>query len=93
MKHRPDTTHPLKETIRGVVVPAQWDDQYHVTDILIACLGEREVRVGNLEAFPVLRTLERTEVRLTGTVKRDGDVETIHVESVAPLGQKPPNQP
>jgi len=93
LKQRPDNAHPLKETIRGVVVPAQWDDQFRVTDILIACLGEREVRVGNLESFPVLRTLERTEVRLTGTVERDGDVETIHVESVAPLGRESANQP
>ncbi|MDD3310590.1 hypothetical protein [Pseudodesulfovibrio sp.] len=93
MKHRSDTSVSLKETIRGVVVPAQWDDQFRVTDILIACLGEREVRVGNLESFPVLRTLERTEVRLTGTVKRDGGVEVIHVESVAPLGQESAHQP
>ena len=85
--HQPtETTRPLRETIRGVVVPAQWDDQFRVTDILIACLGEREVRVGNLDSFPVLRTLERAEVSLTGTVRRDGGVETIHVESVAPLG-------
>ncbi|WP_419788406.1 hypothetical protein [Pseudodesulfovibrio sp.] len=88
-----DTGVLSRETIRGMVVPSQWDDQFRVTGILIACLGEREVRVGNLESFPELRTLERAEVRLTGTVDRVGDVETIHVESVSPLANEKVDQP
>ena len=87
MKRRPNTTPPSRETLRGVVVPAQWDSQYRVTGMLIACPGEREVRVGNLEAFPMLHLLERTEVELTGTVQRDGVAETIHIDRIQRLGE------
>lgn len=76
---------PSRETIRGVVVPAQWDSEYRVTGLLIACPGEREVRVGNLDSFPMLRLLERTEVVLTGTVQKDGFSETILIDRIQPL--------
>ena len=85
MKRQANNTRPSKETIRGVVVPAQWDSEYRVTGLLIACPGEREVRVGNLDSFPMLRLLERTEVVLTGTVKKDGLAETILIDRIQPL--------
>lgn len=85
MKRQADDAPPSRETIRGVVVPAQWDSEYRVTGLLIACPGEREVRVGNLDSFPMLRLLERTEVVLTGTVKKDGFSETILIDRIQPL--------
>lgn len=74
-----------KETIRGVVVPAQWDREFRVTGFLIACPDEREVRVSNLESFPMLKLLERSEVELTGTVETDGLAETIVIDHIRPL--------
>lgn len=85
MKHPIDTTTLPGEIIRGMVVPAQWDNEFRVTGVLIACPDEREVRVVNLEAFPMLRLLERTEVELTGTILRDGIAETIHIDRIQPL--------
>lgn len=75
------------ETIRGVVVPAHWDSEFRVTGILIACPGEREVRVENLDSFPMLKSLERNEVQLTGTVEKVGPMETIVVNSFQPLSE------
>lgn len=85
MKHRTDAIRSSRETIRGVVVPAQWDHDFQVTGLLIACPDEREVRVGNLESFPMLKNLERSEVELTGTVESDGPAETIVIDHIRPL--------
>lgn len=76
-----ETVQQNRETIRGVVVPEQWDDQFHVTDILIACQDEREVRVENPATFPDLLALSRTEAIVTGLVKRIGLIESMVVES------------
>ncbi|QGY39545.1 hypothetical protein GM415_05235 [Pseudodesulfovibrio cashew] len=75
-----------RETIRGVVVPEQWDDQFRVTEVHIACEGEREVRVENLDRFPVLLSLSQTEAVFTGSVLRSDMGESIIVESFTPLG-------
>ncbi|BDQ35042.1 hypothetical protein [Pseudodesulfovibrio portus] len=85
MKRQSNTTPPSRETLRGVIVPSQWDNEFRVTGMLIACPGEREVRVANLEAFPMLHLLERTEVELTGTVRKDGIAETIHIDRIQSL--------
>lgn len=85
MKNQINDTHRTRETIRGTVLPAQWDTNFRVTGLLIACRNEREVRVGNLDSFPMLMNLERNEVELTGTVHRDQDGETIEIDRVLPL--------
>lgn len=85
MKRQDEKNWTSRETIRGVVVPAQWDKEYRVTGLLIACPDEREVRVGNLESFPMLKNLERREVKLTGAVRKEGAVETIDIDRVQPL--------
>lgn len=85
MIHRTNTNRSAKETIRGVVVPSQWDREFQVTGFLIACPDEREVRVGNLESFPMLKLLERSEVELTGTVQMEGLAETIVIDKLRPL--------
>ena len=85
MKLSPEDISRRKETIRGVVVPEQWDDQFRVTKVLIACKGERELLVENLDAFPALLSYARTEAVFTGTVRRRGTAESIVVESVSPV--------
>ncbi len=83
MKHPTDTLSDRKETIRGVVVPEQWDDQFRVTEVLIACKGEREILVENLDSFPTLLSFTQTEAVFTGTVRQQGATEFIVVESVS----------
>jgi hypothetical protein len=85
MKQSPHPIARRKETVRGVVVPEQWDDQYRVTEVLIACKGERELLVENLDSFPALLSFTRTEAVFTGTVRQRGSAESIVVESVSPV--------
>jgi hypothetical protein len=85
MQQHADTTPPRRETISGFIVPMQWDEQYRVTEVLIACEAERDVQVANLDTFPALVSLARCRASITGTVRRVGGVETIHVESFTPM--------
>lgn len=85
MEQQTNTAPQHKETIRGVVVPEQWDDQFRITEVLIACKGEREILVENLGTFPALLSFTQTEAVFTGTVRRRGAAEYIVVESVSPV--------
>ena len=85
MKQTSDAITRRKEIIRGVVVPEQWDDQFRITEVLIACKGEREILVENLDTFPALLSFTQTEAVFTGVVQRRGSAESIVVESVSPV--------
>lgn len=76
-----------RQTIRGMVVPAQWDDRFEVTGVLVACHDEREVRVENLESFPHLKNLSQTEALFTGVISSNGNSESIFLESFIPLSE------
>lgn len=84
MKHQSETTAHL-ETIRGVVVPGEWDNRFQVTALLIACKGEREIRVENLDRFPDLLAMARQEAIITGTISKNGPTESIVVEHISSL--------
>ncbi|WP_319763728.1 hypothetical protein [Maridesulfovibrio sp.] len=72
-------------TIRGTVLPAQWNARFEITGILIACRDEREVRVGNFECFPTLRNFSQQEAIFTGFIENKDGVESILLESFKPI--------
>lgn len=81
MKQANTSLSNRKETVRGVVVPKEWDNKYQVTEVLIACRGEREIRIDNLDKFPTILSLAQEEALITGTVTKDGSGESIVIES------------
>ncbi len=70
-----------------MVVPAQWNKRFQVTGVLVACRDEREVRVENLENFPILRTLEQQEALFTGLVRENEGGESIFIENIKLLNE------
>lgn len=85
MKNSSTSGQNIRSTIRGMVLPAQWNDRFEVTGILVACRDERELRVENLECFPALRTLSQQEAVFTGLIKEKDGVESIILESFTPI--------
>ncbi|MBI9080100.1 MAG: hypothetical protein JEY79_10225 [Pseudodesulfovibrio sp.] len=81
MKKPSTSSSNRKETVRGVVVPKEWDNKYQVTEVLIACKGEREIRIDNPDKFPTILSLSQKEALVTGTVTKDDSGESIIVES------------
>jgi len=45
MKNSSTSEQDIMTTVRGMVLPAQWNDRFEVTGILVACRDERELRV------------------------------------------------
>ncbi len=74
-----------KEIVEGVLIPDGWNKDYAVTSLFIACDGEREIAIGNLDDHPELVTMLRKRVRVTGLVARGKTRESIEVESVLSL--------
>jgi len=56
-----------------------------VTEVLIACKDEREILVENFESLPSLLSLSRAEAVFTGVVRKECGVESMVVESFAPV--------
>lgn len=73
------------ETIRGMVLPQQWDEQFRVTEVMIACKDEREIHIENLEHLPTLLSLSRTEAVFTGVVRKKRGMESMIVETFTPI--------
>ncbi|MCJ2164563.1 MULTISPECIES: hypothetical protein [unclassified Pseudodesulfovibrio] len=85
MPHKQDQQKNTTETIRGMVLPQQWDEQFRVTEVLIACKDEREIRVENFENLPNLLSLSRAEAVFTGVIRTKEGVESMIVESFTPI--------
>lgn len=67
------------ESVVGVLIPTGWNEQFAVTDMALACDGEREIAVGNLSEHPEMHAIMRRRVRVSGLISRKGMTETIKV--------------
>jgi hypothetical protein len=85
MGQRTRTSTPAKETVIGVLIPHGWDENFSVTSISLACDGEREIVIGNLNRHPGLLDLLRKRIRATGAVMRGGQGESMNVDAYQPL--------
>ena len=74
-----------RETVTGVLVAANWDQEYKVTGVVIACEGERDIHVINSQALPELAFLMGKRVSATGAVFRKSGVESMRVRHCYPL--------
>jgi hypothetical protein len=74
------------ETVSGSLFPCDWDGNFRVTALLIACNGERELEIANLACHPGLIGLCPSMVRVRGLVSPGyGDRERIVVKEYSLL--------
>ncbi|WP_147822019.1 hypothetical protein [Salidesulfovibrio onnuriiensis] len=59
---------PNWETFVGVLIPSGWDGDFHVSKISLACNGEKDIAIANLEERPDLLALLQKRVRIAGPV-------------------------
>jgi transcriptional accessory protein Tex/SPT6 len=86
MGHRTETSIAGSETVIGVLIPHGWDEDFSVTSVSLACDGEREIVIDNLSRHPGLLALLRKRLRVTGSVVRSGQGESMDVNTYHPLG-------
>jgi hypothetical protein len=87
------TSSPGSETVIGVLIPHGWDESFSVTSVSLACDGEREIVIGNLDNHPGLLVLLRKRVSLSGAIRRDEHGETMDVRSYGPAADADGNDP
>ena len=77
-----------EQTITGIIVPAEWDDDDNVIGVAIETEDYEEYFVDQNEKGRELLAFIDYEVEVTGTVtrRRDGDM-TINVRSYESLGE------
>jgi hypothetical protein len=59
-------------TIRGIVVPADWDEKGKVVAVAVSTYDEVEYFIENHEKEKELKTVIREEVEVRGIVKEEG---------------------
>jgi hypothetical protein len=63
---------PHLVTIRGIVVPADWDEKGKVVAVAVSTYDEVEYFIENHEKKKGLKTVIREEVEVRGIVKEEG---------------------
>jgi hypothetical protein len=63
---------PHLVTIRGIVVPADWDEKGKIVAVAVSTYDEVEYFIENHEKEKVLKTVIREEVEVRGIVKEEG---------------------
>ena len=76
-------------TVRGILIPVDWDDEGHVTAVAVSTRNEIEYLVDKNEQWKGLLALIRKEVEVTGIVKEGDSQRTI---SVREFRLKPPQE-
>jgi hypothetical protein len=59
-------------TIRGIVIPADWDEKGKVIAVAVSTYDEDEYFIENLEKEKELKAVIREEVEVRGIVKEEG---------------------
>ena len=86
--HRIDvqTTKILKEepmdSIKGIVIPSDWDSNGNVTSLAIATRDEEEYIIENHQQLSNLKKLLRQEVVVNGSIKCGNNYKIINVKSI-----------
>ena len=74
---------PPKTTLRGIVIPATWNENGAVLSLAIATFSEEKIFVANTPAGQRLMSHLRTAVKVEGTLKTEGGKRMIEVDNFA----------
>jgi hypothetical protein len=66
--------------VRGLIIPANWDDKGDVTAITISTYEEEEYLIDNNEKGEQLLSLLRREVEVSGLMRKEEGNKKIKVE-------------
>jgi hypothetical protein len=91
MKKRKDSRNQeARETIAGVLTPAEWDEDGRVTAVMLSALDDEEYLIENGEKF---LDLLHHNVQASGVVKRDRKrFRTINIKKIVLTGPPVPEE-
>ncbi|MBN2061193.1 MAG: hypothetical protein JW882_12340 [Deltaproteobacteria bacterium] len=68
-------------TIRGIVLPADWDDKGNIKNILISTPNEEEYYITSNEKSEILMDFLRQEVEVVGPVRENKHQKSITIQN------------
>ena len=70
------------DSIKGIVIPSDWDSKGNVISLVIATRDEQEYIIENHQQFSNLKKLLRQEVVVIGSIKFRNNSKMINVKSI-----------
>ena len=67
-------------TIRGIILPAEWDNKGNIKNILISTPNEEEYFITSNEKSEILMDFLRQEVEVVGQVKENNFQKSITIQ-------------
>jgi hypothetical protein len=68
-------------SLKGIVIPADWDHNGNIISVAIATDGEQEYFIDTSQNVTNMIALLRQEVEITGTIRHTGEKKFIRVVS------------
>jgi hypothetical protein len=76
-------------TIKGIVIPANWDSRGNVVGVAIATHHEEEYLINDHDQVRKLKGFLRQEVQVSGVLTRKGGKNIIKIKSISTSKFKP----
>jgi len=76
------TTEQPKISLKGILIPSNWDEMGNITSLKIASANEKEYIISNQDVSDMIATYLRKEIMVTGVLEQWGTVTYIHVQDV-----------
>jgi hypothetical protein len=70
------------DSIKGIVIPSDWDSNGNVISLAIATRNEEEYIIENYQKLSNLKNLLRKEVVVDGSIKCRNNYKIINVKSI-----------
>jgi hypothetical protein len=78
MKHTSGSNMP---TLRGIILPSEWDEKGNIKNILISTPNEEEYFITRNEKSEMLMDFLRREVEVVGLVKKNKLQKSITIQN------------
>ena len=80
-------TDQPKISLKGILIPSNWDDKGNITSLKIASANEKEYIISNQDVSDMIAMYLRKEITVTGVLEQGGAITYIHVQDVAKQAQ------
>jgi hypothetical protein len=76
------TTEQPKISLKGILIPSNWDEKGNIISLKIASANEKEYVISNQDVSDMIATYLRKEITVTGVLEQGGAITYIHVQDV-----------
>ena len=81
-RRRTLTIKQPKISLKGILIPSNWDEKGNITSLKIASANEKEYVISNQDVSDMILTYLRKEITVTGVLEQWGAITYIHVQDV-----------